>query len=1164
MIKMVRKKSETLIVIVLLSLATVAPLFVGKTAKADLSAYLTGNVYDYGVDTDSDGKYNYLIVKVEANVTVDGDYSFHVSGLRSEDDELLSYYVYNVTYLEAGIQNITVTFNGITIHAREINITKLYYVELYDVVGNLLSMHSEMDLTETYNYTLFDVGATFTDTVDDASVDADSNGFYDYLEIKIGINVEDEGLYAVYFYGLANASYNYVSVNNYIQDYLTPGIHYLEFSVYGPTIYSSHVTNISTITWLYIDFFDEEKNQWIWGVDTRDSLPLNHAYDYFEFEFHARLTGNIFDEGVDADGNGLYDYLKVGVEFEVSEAGYYRIQIFKLTENDADELMVNQYITDNFDVGTHIVYFEFYGPMFAYNHFSPANISDFQLYEPYTGTTLDYVYSAALSHAYDYTLFEAPLKDVQLLFTVYPDGTTGLEGKVNYTNVYPQSTSPLVNASIGFSTVGTTTTGSAYGRVVFPDMPYGGFSTASAIFKSKLEGGLLNATLDFAISPPPSEDVGYPFNASNFNLEALYANGLLNVYLNGETKIPSYEDMLILNITDLIIRADYKENAFKGNITFRLLPGVPTLDLIVNFNGNKTDLCIADHVNVTYGVYPMIGEINATSLDNLIAEISSNFLGPTGWVANMTAGTLEGTQLDIEKTEWTDHNGALVQFNATIHGNFTLFFAKLLTEMFFEGASEVEPFIYAALDSAFSSVEDASIILTYYHSSGTATIDLNMICNVFTLWNTAIEKVPETLPPEYNELTLALLNIANATAHAITDFQMTAAYSSEDNRLTLHAQLLADQNQLENDVIPLLPNAFLLFEMPTEIKEIFEAYLSVKYCDLTYAETSITYENGKADFEATWTCEGDFKAQANHAKNFYISYLAAMDGGSIPSYLLTLNETLIDLNNFSAQIEMGSNWEYFQFDGVVLQPPKDTVDTVRFQFNRFFNATNYYINPPGEFQKIKVTITGAFNGTHTIILNAPNTVPNPDAISSDFKTMTWENVSLASLGDLEFDIAYQEIVNYHGSHNVIIFTNSTMSEFNFDANTQSISFTVSGDTGTGFCQIAIPRTLLYANLTDWTVKLDGATLSQSAYNVTENSGYVFIKLNYTHSSHTIQVIGTWVVSELQPNIIPLILAIIGLIAAAIVIKQRKRVDAAKVKCQSLIKAFANRMHTFKP
>jgi len=146
---------------------------------------------------------------------------------------------------------------------------------------------------------------------------------------------------------------------------------------------------------------------------------------------------------------------------------------------------------------------------------------------------------------------------------------------------------------------------------------------------------------------------------------------------------------------------------------------------------------------------------------------------------------------------------------------------------------------------------------------------------------------------------------------------------------------------------------------------------------------------------------------------------------------------------------------------------------------------------------------------------------------------------------------------------VPIFTNSTVNNFDFDPYEKSISFNVTGTMGTGFCDVTIPRALLYAALGNWSVKIDGKTLSAENFTVTENDEYVFISLNYPHSDHTIEIVGTWVITEFQPSILPVILIILTLIVAIIAVKQRKKLDTLKTKYQSVIRTFSNRLHELK-
>ena len=43
------------------------------------------------------------------------------------------------------------------------------------------------------------------------------------------------------------------------------------------------------------------------------------------------LTGRIFDEGIDKDGNGLFDFLQIEVEVDITYGGSFTVSISDLT-----------------------------------------------------------------------------------------------------------------------------------------------------------------------------------------------------------------------------------------------------------------------------------------------------------------------------------------------------------------------------------------------------------------------------------------------------------------------------------------------------------------------------------------------------------------------------------------------------------------------------------------------------------------------------------------------------------------------------------------------------------------------------------------------------------------------------------------------------------------
>jgi hypothetical protein len=96
---------------------------------------------------------------------------------------------------------------------------------------------------------------------------------------------------------------------------------------------------------------------------------------------------------------------------------------------------------------------------------------------------------------------------------------------------------------------------------------------------------------------------------------------------------------------------------------------------------------------------------------------------------------------------------------------------------------------------------------------------------------------------------------------------------------------------------------------------------------------------------------------------------------------------------------------------------------------------------------------------------------------------------------------------------VSVESNSTVSNFAFNQPSKEISFNVTGLAGTiGICNVAIPKVLLYGE--PWTVLIDGASVLPT---ITENATHCSLYFTYAHSTHLIQIIGTWVIAPPPPT-----------------------------------------------
>jgi parallel beta-helix repeat protein len=95
---------------------------------------------------------------------------------------------------------------------------------------------------------------------------------------------------------------------------------------------------------------------------------------------------------------------------------------------------------------------------------------------------------------------------------------------------------------------------------------------------------------------------------------------------------------------------------------------------------------------------------------------------------------------------------------------------------------------------------------------------------------------------------------------------------------------------------------------------------------------------------------------------------------------------------------------------------------------------------------------------------------------------------------------------------VSVESNSTVSNFAFNQPNKEISFYVTGPDGTiGFSNVTIPKQLLYGE--PWSVLIDGISVTPT---IAENETYSILYFTYTHSTHKIQIVGTYVIAPPPP------------------------------------------------
>lgn len=248
--------------------------------------------------------------------------------------------------------------------------------------------------------------ASLTGTISDQGVDNTGDGIYDSLKIGVQVNVSTAGTFTVDVSGLYDSKSN-INISNQNSTFLNTGLQTVYVSLMGTTIYSSKVNpaNISTIL-----LTNDSGTQ----LDSLSDVTLSQDYFYFDFGIiPAYLTGTITDEGIDNNDDGYYEFLKLGVEVNVTIAGTYTVDaggVYDPTYNSVSVLTLNSTFLSS---GIHFVYLDLNGAEIYTAGVNPTTIASIFLYDS-SNTTLSELHDESLTTTYTYDQFQRPPTDIDL------------------------------------------------------------------------------------------------------------------------------------------------------------------------------------------------------------------------------------------------------------------------------------------------------------------------------------------------------------------------------------------------------------------------------------------------------------------------------------------------------------------------------------------------------------------------------------------------------------------------------------------------------------------------------------------------------------------------------------------------------------------------------
>ncbi|MCK4367215.1 MAG: hypothetical protein KAW84_04655, partial [Thermoplasmata archaeon] len=301
--------------LIVFGVIVVVPTFLISGTVLAASGYFTPPYTDYGNDTDGDSYYNHLVFN--ASVQIDQDDTYLIEGvLRDSGGGLITYPDIITEFLTVGPHVIPINFEGIDIYNSGENGPYTVNLALYDTMWNTLD--TDTALTSSYLYTDFQhPPAVFDPPHYDYGLDVNSNSLYDYLVANVNITVYTADMYKIEG-NLKDFTDTWYIAQDENQSYFSQGDHTVELRMYG---FKIRMKGYDGPYLLKLEIIIKGSSQVI-----AEGVHTTATYSHTDFEGqYAYFVPPHSDVGIDMDGDIDYDYLRVSLEIQVNESGYYTV-----------------------------------------------------------------------------------------------------------------------------------------------------------------------------------------------------------------------------------------------------------------------------------------------------------------------------------------------------------------------------------------------------------------------------------------------------------------------------------------------------------------------------------------------------------------------------------------------------------------------------------------------------------------------------------------------------------------------------------------------------------------------------------------------------------------------------------------------------------------------
>lgn len=286
-----------------------------RTRFGEVPARLTG-VSEVAVDTNGDGDLDAIDVTLDLDVRLASE--LRLQGALAKEDQTLAD-AGSVQILGSGVQQVSLRFDGSNIRRSGLDGPYDGNVNLIDSTGHTID--GIVFTTRPYPAGSFSALLLPQAPITDQGIDSNGNGLYDLLRVDFGAEVAQAGNYLLT--GVLRSEGAPSAVYTDLRLSLAAGPASLRLEFPGPVINALGLDGPYTIDIIVRDAAT---------LRDLDTVRLPHttaAYLSTQFDRFGSsnlpivLTGNSNDFGVDTNGNGLYDELRVDVEVSLARADFY-------------------------------------------------------------------------------------------------------------------------------------------------------------------------------------------------------------------------------------------------------------------------------------------------------------------------------------------------------------------------------------------------------------------------------------------------------------------------------------------------------------------------------------------------------------------------------------------------------------------------------------------------------------------------------------------------------------------------------------------------------------------------------------------------------------------------------------------------------------------------